>query len=257
MRTAGLIVSVVGHLILIAWGVVSLASTPILDVEVEALPVELVQLDEVTDLSKGLTTAALAPEPSPNDPAPEAKEEPQAMPPLPDARRVRRRHPLPPEAASPEETASDESEPTSEPQPDPATEPDAAEPPPEPSAADAQQQPPENAAIKDPVPLPKTRPDRPAPPTPENSDSDFNPDTIAALLDRNPPTASAAASEEPASLGVPAENVALRMTQNELSALRAQIQRCWVIPTGWTHPREVSVTIRFRLSRDGTVSARR
>ena len=40
----------------------------------------------------------------------------------------------------------------------------------------------------------------------------------------------------------------------EIDALRAQVQRCWQLPVGWTDPREVTVTIRFKLNQDGTVS---
>jgi len=44
------------------------------------------------------------------------------------------------------------------------------------------------------------------------------------------------------------------MTQSELDALRAQVQRCWNLPVGWTNPAEVTVTIRFKLNQDGTVN---
>ena len=63
-------------------------------------------------------------------------------------------------------------------------------------------------------------------------------------------------SEAPATLGVATGSPDAKMTQDEIAALRAQIERCWVIPTGWTHPREVSVTIRFALTVDGMVRGR-
>ena len=69
------------------------------------------------------------------------------------------------------------------------------------------------------------------------------------------PTASAPAeSHSDASLGVQNGQADAKMTQNELDALRAAVQRCWDIPQGWTDPREVSVTVRFALNRDGTVN---
>lgn len=40
----------------------------------------------------------------------------------------------------------------------------------------------------------------------------------------------------------------------ELAALRAQVQRCWTLPPGWTTPKQVSITIDFRMNRDGTVA---
>lgn len=44
------------------------------------------------------------------------------------------------------------------------------------------------------------------------------------------------------------------MSQSELDALRAQVQRCWNIPVGWTDPAQVTVTVRFKLNQDGTVN---
>ena len=41
---------------------------------------------------------------------------------------------------------------------------------------------------------------------------------------------------------------------SDLDALEAQVLACWTIPTGWTNPKEVSVTIGFHLNADGTVT---
>ncbi|MBN9010721.1 MAG: hypothetical protein J0H63_11530, partial [Rhizobiales bacterium] len=82
----------------------------------------------------------------------------------------------------------------------------------------------------------------------------FDTDKIAALLDKTPTASSPAESHSEASLGVQDGQADAKMTQNELDALRAAVQRCWDIPQGWTDPREVTVTIRFALNRDGTVS---
>ena len=71
---AGLIVSVTVHLAILAWGVIALISPRALDSQIEALPVDLVKLDDTTDLAKGLTTAAVPKKPSPNDPAKTADE---------------------------------------------------------------------------------------------------------------------------------------------------------------------------------------
>jgi hypothetical protein len=256
MRT-GLIVSVIGHLILIAWGIFSLASTATLDTDIEAVPVEFVTLDEETDLAPGMTTAAIAPKPSPNDPAEAVAEEPPPEPPAPEAKPEPPPPPPPPpesEPPLPEEAAVEQppepepaAPPETEPLPDPEAEAEA-----EPPAEEPPLAPPEQTAVRDPVPTPKERPSRPAPPTPEKKD-EFDPDRIAALLDKEAETAPAAQSDAPASIGVATGNPDAKMTLNELVALRTQVQRCWTIPTGWTHPREVSVTIRFGLNPDGTV----
>jgi colicin import membrane protein len=53
--------------------------------------------------------------------------------------------------------------------------------------------------------------------------------------------------------GVAVSSLADKLPQGQIDAVRAQVQRCWKIPTGWTNPRKVSVAIRFHLKRDGTV----
>ena len=90
-------------------------------------------------------------------------------------------------------------------------------------------------------------------PTPPDLNSDFDPDKIASLLSREPPPATGLTSDDLATLGVSTGGDTAKMTENELDALRAQVQKCWVLPTGWTDPRQVSVVIRFGLNQDGTV----
>jgi colicin import membrane protein len=38
-----------------------------------------------------------------------------------------------------------------------------------------------------------------------------------------------------------------------LAELGEKVKRCWTIPPGWRDPREVAVTLRFLLRRDGTL----
>ena len=64
MRT-GLAVSVVGHLLLIAWGVFTLATPRPLDISIEAVPVDLIPTGEITKLDRGKETASLVGKPSP------------------------------------------------------------------------------------------------------------------------------------------------------------------------------------------------
>ena len=41
-----------------------------------------------------------------------------------------------------------------------------------------------------------------------------------------------------------------------VAALRAQLERCWTIPAGWTNPHQVTVVIDLRLDRNGALVAR-
>jgi len=89
---AGLTVSVVGHLLILAWGVFTLASPKPLEVVIEAVPVDLIPVGDITRLDKGKQTAELLAKPSPNDPndkpAEVAKPADPAAPALPRAQDV-------------------------------------------------------------------------------------------------------------------------------------------------------------------------
>jgi colicin import membrane protein len=85
----------------------------------------------------------------------------------------------------------------------------------------------------------------------------FDPDRVAALLDKREPRRQAAAGEtlnNTASLGVPSATAA-RLTQSEIDALRARLAQLWSPPIGAKDPEELVVRVRVRLTRDGRLSA--
>jgi hypothetical protein len=269
MRT-GLAVSVTCHLLIVLWGVVSLRAFEPLDASQIEIPVDFVELADVTAMPEGKVTAPPAETPSPNDPTPKPVEEPapepapevapEPTPPPPPAPAEAPPVPEPPApepaaAPAPEPPAETASIPAEEPPPAPAPDaekpPEAAPEPPPPAAAEPTPKPPAATAVA--VPTPRLRPSRPKPPAPEEK-TDFDTDKIAALLDKSTPAAPAAPSEAPAAAGASEAKPAERLTVNELDGLRAQIQSCWVIPVGWTDPNQVAVTVRFKLNQDGTVN---
>jgi hypothetical protein len=249
----GLIASIVVHLVIIGWGLISLGGAPLDASNIETVPIELVDIADITDLERGKTSAEAAETPSPNDPTEKAAETPpenelagddKPTPPPPPP------PPPPPEAAPPEAAEAEaETPPPAEAEPEAISETAAEESPTE--AA-----PPKEVAAA--PPSPRIRPDRPAPqapPTPEAPEtSDTFTEDIAALIDRSATGTAQAPSSSPATLGVSAGNADAKMTQSEIDALRSQITRCWVIPQGWTSPREVTVSVRFQLKPDGTVA---
>lgn len=253
MWRTGLLVSAAVHLVLLGWGLITFSSSPLDASDIETLPVEFVEVTDLTELDLGKESADTAETPSPNDPTEEVAETPpqtdlagddDPTPPPPP--------PPPQESASPADAPEAEADaPPADAPPEAVAETPSEEPPPP-----AEPSPPQQAAAA--PPSPRIRPDRPAPPTPPAPEtpeaSDFNAEQIAALIDRTNTGAAQAPSEAQASLGVATGQPDARMTQSEIDALRSQIQDCWVIPTGWTNPREVSVTIRFGLNRDGTVA---
>lgn len=249
MRTA-LLVSAAVHCLLLGWGLITLTASPLDASHIETLPVEFIEVTELTDLDLGKKSGAEAETPSPNDPSETAAEEPPPVPDTPGEDDPTPPPPPPPDAASPADAAEAEADtPPAEAEPEALPETATEEAPAEPA-------PPQQTAAA--PPSPRIRPDRPAPVTPPALEtpeaSDQFTATIAALIDRTNAGAAQATSEAPATLGVATGNPDAKMTQSEIDALKAQIEECWVIPTGWTSPREVSVTVRFGLNQDGTVN---
>lgn len=262
----GPIVSILGHVAIVAWAVVGLpGAQPFPSEPVDAMPVELVEIGEITQLRLGSKTApdaeveraATVETDTPDAPPVEdagTSETSQDTPPVPDPSEVAAlpdagAPPPPepePEVAEPE-PAPQEAEPApAEPAPTPAEEPaEAAPPPPEPSAAPAQ-------ATR----TPKTKPTPPRRQTATaNAESQFNSDKISALLDKQQP--SGGGTQTPTgqqALGSSRGKTVSKMTQSELDALRGMISRCWNPPVGASDGDQLVVKIRFNLNQDGTVS---
>lgn len=162
---------------------------------------------------------------------------------------------------------------------------------PKPPAADAEPAPTSVARKKDPVPERKpvkTAQKSPAPPMPsrrparapksskplrteqkvaraEPKKKPFNPDDIAALLDKRPdaapapqparkPAAAPAAPQQPARGVTRGQDE--RMTLSEIDALRARISQCWNPPVGGLGADAIRVKLRLQLNRDGMLAGR-
>jgi len=261
MRT-GLAVSVLSHIAILTWGLISLPAPEPVDVsQLEAMPVDFVPIDEATRLNLGLATAQPSKEQTPPPPAPEP---PRPSPPPPP----------PPEPTPPEP----EPEPTPEPAPQPQPEPPPPEPPPpepapepEPAPAPTPEPPPEpkpeppppppKEAAKPPTPTPIPRP-RPAPPRPavakEEKKETLNTDDIAALLDKSKPTGSTRSQEpapqQPPTLGGQTDARVDQMMLSELDALRARLAQCWNIQLAPPDPSDLRVRVKMFLNPDGTLN---
>ena len=226
-----------GALIMFAYfGVPSLFQRP--EVANLPIPVELVTIAEAT-----------------TPPPPKVKPEPpEAEPPAPEPQPAVRTPPPPaevevaaiaPEASEPE-PGPDPREETPEPAPPPEAKPEVAEPAPAPAA---------KPTAARPAPAPRQKPER----RPK-----FDPDRIAALLDKSaeePPQPRIEPQEEP----VPDEakdeipDLAARMrsrldTISSIDLIRRQFRSCWSFPGGARDPEGLIVTVRIRLKPDGSLS---
>ncbi len=235
---AGLVVSLSGHAVLVVAGLVSLPAAVVTgDVRLQELPVEFIQIAEVTELAIGLDVTAPAPEPPPElDPEPVADD-----PEFPTPVEVAAVAPEEPAAAEPLPEPAPEPEPTPSPEPVPA----AIAPTPMPRPRQLQD--------ADPEPVPGAGPEPDPPVIAEASPAEpAEDDRIAALLNE-PGIGDGAAEAGPIELGVDAGAVTTELTVSEIDALASAIGDCWYPPNGWVDPAEIRVVVQFRLNRDGTV----
>jgi hypothetical protein len=261
MRT-GLTVSVIGHVALFAWGIISLPSPKSLDISnLEMVPVDFVPIDELTKLNLGVTKAEareeIVPEPPSKvvaevPPPPTPRPEPPSPPePTPEQETAM----LPPPELPPPEPEPEPAPPEPQPVPEPAVAPEPPPPPPEPAVAPKPE--PKQELVKwKTVPVPRSRPTPPktvvadAKPKEETLDTD----KISALLDKSQPTGSTAPTETPPTLGSSTGSIVAEMSVNELDALRARLAQCWNITLAPPDPAELRVKVKMRLNQDGSLS---
>lgn len=289
MRKA-LIISVAAHALILGVGFAAFPELrPFSDTSVDALPVELVSVDDTTDLLKGTRTAEALPEVEPQA-QPSRKDEEVLKSVIAEAEkpgksmRVISTERKPPSKPAP---AVDQSSRTAE-----APKPSAAEP----KAAPAE----EVAALPRPPAIrPKARPTPPvriaeaavmteeppqlSPPvepqasrtaetTPpprsllaraddipaalDMQEQSFRSRDIAALLDKRDPAAAAApdASLLPQTLGIENGFNAAAMTMSEIDALKSSLHRCWSPPRGVREAGALRVTVGIDLNPDGTLA---
>ncbi|MCA1243947.1 TonB C-terminal domain-containing protein, partial [Stappia stellulata] len=119
---------------------------------------------------------------------------------------------------------------------------------------------PEPKVAETPPPLPASaRPrSKPTPPPRVDPPKDFNPNQIAALLNKVEPAGggSPSASDAPASLGSREGLSNVTMSQSELDALRGQISRCWSPPAGTAGASDLNVRLKVFLTPSGEVDQR-
>jgi len=290
--------SSLAHVTILAWGLLSFSGPkPLVVADVEALPIDIVPISEITNSVQGEKKADFT-----DKPAPTPTQRPQT---LPEARNVGEteldaRSERPPEPTpKPSETQradapppAPEPTPASEVKPEPAVEPDAPEPtpttelaalsePPSPVNEEPEAQAPPEAAESaesfeappENVPVPERRPQPPKTQSAETnerkkpeekprakqtaaaqSQSKSTEDEIAALLNKEQPSASGAKrSTEQASLGTRRPGTGEKLSQTEMDALRGAIERCWSVPSGLADAENMRVTITMRLTRDGEI----
>jgi len=243
----GLVTSAVGHGVVLLWSIVSFAGKPYVINSMD-MPVDLITVSEFSQLTKGVKTAEKVTVPKPMaekvaDPTPPKEEAPPKVVEKKQEIAAAAEAPPPPKQVEPKPTP-----PEKKAEPDPAAEalealkknePKKTEPPkPEPPKQQA-----ETPPVKKPPP-PK--------PTPR-----FDPIKTAALLDKRDPRRQSITGQEinaTPSLGLPG-GAAATLSANEIDALRARIESCWIMPLGVDDAQNIRIAIRMVLHQNGTLSA--
>jgi hypothetical protein len=110
-------------------------------------------------------------------------------------------------------------------------------------------------------PKPVAQP-KPIPPKPQRPvvkvqpGEEFNPDDIAALLDKRQPAGGGdpVPAESPQTLGSVDGHANAAMTQNEIEALKARLYQCWNPPVGVREAGNLLVTVEINLMQDGSLA---
>ena len=261
----GLAVSIIGHAAIIGFGFIAFPDArPFAVTEIEALPVDLVEIADATDPLAGDKQAEELPEE-----APQPKPQAEAETPSPE--------PAEAPAEKPVEAAS---EPTPPPPPEPEPEPEPEElaalpepdppPPPEPEPpAESEPEPQPDVPVTPRVPrarpnppkqVAQPKPEEPQPTRtvaqPQEPEREFNPDDIAALLNKQEPRGGGdpAPSPEPQTLGSIDGRAEAAMTQSELAALQARLYGCWSPPVAVREAGSLVVELRITLLPDGSLA---
>jgi len=213
------------HAAVLLWATVSFSGKSFDVTPAESLPVDFISEKDFSEMTKGV------------------KDAPKVETPKPLVEKKSEEPPKPIEEAKPKVNEKKELQAAKEASPPPEAQP----PKPDQIAEKLKQQDEPKQAKTEPLP-PKKPPMKPQP--------KFEPDKIAALLDKRDPTRNAATGVEAnatPSLGT-AAGTAAQLSQSEIDALRARLMALWNPPVGMQDASQTQVTIRIRFRKDGTLA---
>jgi outer membrane biosynthesis protein TonB len=240
---AGTVFSIALHGVVVAWALFNFASVKPHDTQpTEALPIDLIQISEFTKTKTGKVKAPEK-EIAPVKQA-EKKADPTPVidPNLPVKEKEVKSTPPPPPPAE-EKVAKKEDTKPEEVKPDPTPSPDAIQK----KLEEAKKQEPKKET-------PKKVVKQKAPPV--KTKLEFDPDKIAELLDKRPPSRKQNAGEQKsnATLGV-AKGDTNQLSMDEIMALTRHVEKCWNVLPGAGNVERGVVELRIRMNPDGTLAA--
>lgn len=210
------------HAAVLLWALISFSGHRLEATPVDSLPVDLVSEKDFSQMTQGV------------------KKAPKVELPKPLVEKIAEAKPV--EDPAPKITEKAEVKPTAEKTPEPQPTPK-----PDPIAEKLKKQDEHKEAKEQQKPLP--------PKKPVQQPQKFDPDKIAALLDKRAPQRIAATGAElnaTQSLGR-AHGMAAQLSQSEIDALRRRIKDCWTVPAGAAGAENLKVVFRVIFRRDGTI----
>jgi colicin import membrane protein len=235
MKT-GLAISALVHAALLLWGLISFSARPLEAKPTDALPVDIISDKQFTEMAKGVKNAPQAEEPKPLiDKIGESKPVEELKPKISEKKEIKT-------------AAAEPSPPLLEPKP-PEAKPEKKPPPKVDPIAETLKK---EEARKKAEEKAREKAAKQQPPQPK-----FDPQQIAALLDKREPQRMAAAGDRTIStpsLGF-TEGRAVRLSQSELDALRRRLVECWNPPVGAADVANLKVVLRVLFKPDGSVAA--
>lgn len=263
--TPGTAISATAHALLLAWGLFTFSARPFDVAAANSVMADVISESEFSQLTAGIKTAPQKekpqpivdkigdPKPAPADPVAKASEKPEVRPPSADPAAAPPPPPPPPQptphAVTPPAASKSKPEPM-KPEPDPILE----------ALKKEEAKRKEEAKKQDEAKKreeAKRREEAKKRDEAKREENKFDFDRIqTALLDKRVPQRQVVTGSmvNPApSLGTSLANASV-LSQNEIDALRAQLYGCWNPPVGVLEAKDLLVTVRFSLNRDGSLS---
>ena len=234
MKT-GLVVSVIAHVAFLVWGIVSFAAKPLEAKPTDSLPVDIISAQQFSELTKGVKTGQ---KDATNKQQVEKVAEPKPVEETP-AKLTEKKEV---KTAAAEPTPALDQQKVEPPKPD-------KKPPPKDEIAEALK--------KEQIKKKQEEQKQKAAEKKQQQQPKFDPNQIAALLDKRDPTRQTLTGEAlaptPAAVGV-RSGVAAKLSQSELDAMRQRLMQLWNPPAGVQNPEQLVVKIRIQLGKDGKLT---
>jgi outer membrane biosynthesis protein TonB len=248
-----LVASVILHVVVIGWGLVSFSSRVFESNPEESLPVDIISSDQLAHVMAGMKTGKK------ENPKPMAEKVAEAKPVEDAVGKITEKAPVVTDTAPPPQPKPVEKPVENKPEPPkPVAE---AKPKEEPKPVEKKPEPPQVDPIAEALKKEEKKPKPPVqaatPPQPQQKPKErtFDQSKIAALLDKRDPSRQATTGEtlnSNAALGL-AKGRAADNSATWGSLFKAQVERCWKKPYGGIESQNPEAAFTIRLKRDGTL----